>query len=356
MSMVTWVVQNKQGDMNRVYAAGHSSGGMMTNVLLGSYPDVFKAGASFAGVPFACYAQGPVDSLGWNTSCATGKVTLTGMQWGDIVRGAYPGFTGTRPRIQLWHGTADATVDFHNFGEAIKEWTNVLGVSETPTSTENNALMTGWIRTRYANAAGVVEVEAIQETGQPHNLVVDGAEAIHFFGLDGSNPAPGGGGAGGGGGPPGGGGGGSGGTRPGAGGTTPAGGSAGSPGTTTGTGGVVGSGGAPMVTGTGGMTAVMGTGGETAGGILGSGGGFGSGTGGLAAPPQTTASSGGASPPQVGTGGSAPGATTAPADSSGCACAIASGDLRGSALSRVSLMVGLVALGLGRRRPGSPRR
>jgi len=111
-----------------------------------------------------------------------------------------------------------------------------------------------------------------------------------------------------------------------------------------------------MVTGTGGMTAVMGTGGETAGGILGSGGGFGSGTGGLAAPPQTTASSGGASPPQVGTGGSAPGATTAPADSSGCACAIASGDLRGSALSRVSLMVGLVALGLGRRRPGSPRR
>ena len=29
--------------------AGHSSGGMMTNVLVGSYPDVFKAGAAFAG-------------------------------------------------------------------------------------------------------------------------------------------------------------------------------------------------------------------------------------------------------------------------------------------------------------------
>jgi poly(hydroxyalkanoate) depolymerase family esterase len=360
MSMVNWVVQNKQGDANRVYAAGHSSGGMMTNVLLGSYPDVFKAGASFAGVPFACYAQGPVDSLGWNTSCATGKVTLTGMQWGDIVRGAYPGFTGTRPRIQLWHGTADATVDFHNFGEAIKEWTNVLGVSETPTSTENNALMTGWIRTRYANAAGVVEVEAIQETGQPHNLVINGAEAIRFFGLDGSNPVPGGGA---GGGPPGGGGGGAGGPTPtprpgagvGTGGAPAAGGKAG--GQADATGGAVGSGGAPIVNGTGGTSSVAGTGGETGGGIFGSGGSFGSGTGGLTAPPQTNGSSGGSPAPQVGTGGSVPGAT-APAESSssGCACAIAGGNLPDSTLAGLPLIVGLVALGLARRRPGSRRR
>jgi hypothetical protein len=93
----------------------------------------------------------------------------------------------------LWHGSTDTTVAFHNFGEAIKQWTNVLGVSATPTSTENNALQTGWIRTRYADSAGVVEVEAIQETGKGHgDLSVDpeAGEAIHFLGLDGSNPVP----------------------------------------------------------------------------------------------------------------------------------------------------------------------
>jgi acetylxylan esterase len=190
VSMVNYVVQNKNGDVNRVYAAGHSSGGMMTNVMLGSYPEVFKAGAAFAGVPFACFAQGSVDSNGWNGNCATGKVTKTAAQWGDLVRAAYPGFSGARPRMQIWHGTTDGTVDFHNFGEEIKEWTNVLGVSEAPTSTENNALQSTWIRTRYAEESGVVQVEAIEETGQPHNLVVDAAEAIHFFGLDGSNPVP----------------------------------------------------------------------------------------------------------------------------------------------------------------------
>lgn len=198
ISMVNYVLQNKNGDANRVYVAGHSSGGMMTNVLIGSYPDVFKAGAAFAGVAFGCYAIGTVDSLGWNSSCANGNVTQTGMQWADMVRAAYPAFTGTRPRIQLWHGTTDAILNFRNFGEEIKEWTNVLGLSATPTSTENNAIQTSWIRTRYMDSLGVVQVEAIQETGQPHNLVVNQAEAIHFFGLDGTGSVPDGGATGGG--------------------------------------------------------------------------------------------------------------------------------------------------------------
>jgi poly(hydroxyalkanoate) depolymerase family esterase len=191
MSAINYVIANKNGDANRVYVAGYSSGGMMTEAMIGAYPDVFKAGAAFAGVPFGCFAQGNIDSLGWSSTCATGKATMTGAQWGDLVRAAYPGFTGTRPRIQLWHGSIDTTVAFVNFAEAIKEWTNVLGVSETPTSTENNALQTGWIRTRYADSAGVVEVEAIQETGKGHgDLVVDpeAGEAIRFLGLDGSSP------------------------------------------------------------------------------------------------------------------------------------------------------------------------
>ncbi|MES1205568.1 MAG: PHB depolymerase family esterase [Pseudomonadota bacterium] len=190
ISMVNYVVQNKNGDASRVYAAGHSSGGMMTNILLGSYPDVFKAGSAFAGVAFGCFASGSVDSLGWNSGCANGNVTKTGAQWGDLVRAAYPGFMGRRPRMQLWHGTTDAIVLFRNFAEEIKQWTNVHGVSEMPTTTENNIPRSTWIRTRYADSAGVVQVEAIQETGQPHNLVVDAAEAIKFFGLDGSSPPP----------------------------------------------------------------------------------------------------------------------------------------------------------------------
>lgn len=182
MSMVTYVEQHYNGDPTRVYVTGVSSGAMMTNVLLGDYPDVFKAGVAFAGVPFGCFAVNP-DSLRWSSACATGTVTHTAQEWGDIARAAYPGYSGPRPRFQIWHGTADEVLSYVNFGEEIKQWTNVYGISQTPTTTDSP--QSGWTRTRYNGSSGVM-LEAISMQGVPHNLPVNAAEALRFFGLDGS--------------------------------------------------------------------------------------------------------------------------------------------------------------------------
>lgn len=180
VSMVKYVIKNYNADSTRVFASGVSSGAMMTNVLMGSYPDVFKAGSAFAGVPFGCFA-GP---NAWNSECSQGKISKTAQEWGDIVRDAFPAYTGPRPRVQLWHGTKDDVLYFNNFREAIKQWTNVLGVSQTPTSTESNTPAAKWIRTRYADSSGNVLVEAIEETDYGHNLQVKPDHAIVFFGLD----------------------------------------------------------------------------------------------------------------------------------------------------------------------------
>ena len=115
MSMVDYVRQHYTADPARIFATGVSSGAMMTNVLLGDYPDVFTAGAAFAGVPFACFATGRTSE--WNSECANGQVIRTAQQWGDLVREAYPGYTGPRPRMQIWHGTNDETLRYPNFGE-----------------------------------------------------------------------------------------------------------------------------------------------------------------------------------------------------------------------------------------------
>jgi len=50
----------------------------------------------------------------------------------------YPGYTGTRPRMQIWHGSTDGTLAPQNYQETIKQWTNVFGVSQTPTATKKN--------------------------------------------------------------------------------------------------------------------------------------------------------------------------------------------------------------------------
>ncbi|MEV4141198.1 PHB depolymerase family esterase [Dactylosporangium sp. NPDC049742] len=188
MSMVTYVLQHNNGDPDRVFVTGASSGAMMTNVLLGDYPDVFKAGAAFAGVPFGCFAT--TDGSSWNSTCSGGQLNKTPQQWGDLVRAAYPGYTGPRPRMQVFHGTNDTTLAYPNFGEEIEQWTNVLGVSQTPVLTDQP--QSGWTRTRYGNAGTMAPVEAISLAGVGHNLPLAGQAAmvIAFFGLNGTNPPP----------------------------------------------------------------------------------------------------------------------------------------------------------------------
>ncbi len=187
-SMVDWVSRTYSADPGRIFATGISSGAMMTNVLLGDYPDVFSAGAAFSGVPFGCFAT--TDGSEWNSACSGGTVTHTPQEWGDLVRAAYPGYTGPRPRMQVWHGTEDDVLRYPNFGEEIKQWTNVLGVSQTPAATDTP--VAGWNRTRYGGTGDRAPVEAISLQGIGHNLYVTGmaARALTFFGLDSSGPAP----------------------------------------------------------------------------------------------------------------------------------------------------------------------
>lgn len=181
VSMVRWAERNLGADRHRVFATGISSGAMMTNVLLGDYPDVFAAGSVMSGVAFGCFAT--TDGSLWNSACANGDVIKTSGQWGDIVRRAYPGYHGPRPRIQIWHGTADTTLYYPNFGEEVKEWTNVLHAHLAYTDHPQPA----WTHTVYVNREGRPRVDAYSVAGQTHNLgfnYPDWAQlAIHFFGL-----------------------------------------------------------------------------------------------------------------------------------------------------------------------------
>src|SRR3954453_23936197 len=158
VSMITYAERQYSADPNRVYATGSSSGGMMTNEMLALYPDVFKAGAAFMGVPFNCFANA-ADYPPGTSRCTGGSMDRTPQQWGDAVRQAYPGYTGPRPRMQLWHGTADETLRYPNFGEEIKQWTNVQGLSQTPSYTDTP--QSGSTRTRYGGSGPMAPVEAI---------------------------------------------------------------------------------------------------------------------------------------------------------------------------------------------------
>jgi acetylxylan esterase len=175
--MVRYAISTWGADANRVFVTGTSSGAMMTNVLIGAYPDVFKGGAAFSGVPYGCFAGSGL----WNSQCAQGQLIKTAQQWGDQVRSGYPGYTGARPKMQVWHGTTDTTLYPQNFFEEIKQWTNVFGYSQTPVSNSTNTPLYGYSKSVYGP-----NFQAILAQGVGHTVPERAGDVLAFFGLDGT--------------------------------------------------------------------------------------------------------------------------------------------------------------------------
>jgi MYXO-CTERM domain-containing protein len=155
---------------------------MTTQLMLALYPDSYKAGSSFAGVPAGC--QNEFDGAGL---CGVGSQTA--QQWGDRVRAMDPGYTGHRPRVQLFHGDADATIKYPNFGEAIKEWTNVLGLPTSPTMTDMNVTLGTHkaTRQRWKNQCGFVTLDTFSSIGGDHgpsDALFEADYVVPFLGLD----------------------------------------------------------------------------------------------------------------------------------------------------------------------------
>ncbi|MFF0862213.1 PHB depolymerase family esterase [Nonomuraea sp. NPDC003560] len=188
MSMVSYARQRHNVDPAKIVVSGFSSGAMMTNVLAAQYPDVFSAAAAFSGVPAGCFAT--TNGSLWNSECSGGRIVKTAQQWGDQARAMFPGYTGAYPRMQLWHGTADTTLAYANFGEEIKQWSGLNGVSQTPAYTDSPR--SGVTRTRYGGTGAQPRVEGLSFAGEGHSLPLTGMfpHALSFLGLDGTSPGP----------------------------------------------------------------------------------------------------------------------------------------------------------------------
>ncbi|CZR54576.1 related to acetylxylan esterase (subclass of the carboxylic acid esterases) [Phialocephala subalpina] len=182
VNMVKYAVTNYGGDADRVFATGSSSGAMMTNVLAGAYPDVFRAGSVYSGVPDGCfYVSGATTGMatpGWSNSCANGQNIKTAQAWGDLVRSYYPGYNGTYPKMQIFHGTADNTLDYPNLAEQMKEWSNVFGISFTKNVT--GTPQSGYTQMVYGDGTKLVGYSA---QGVGHTVPIHESMDLSWFGI-----------------------------------------------------------------------------------------------------------------------------------------------------------------------------
>ena len=129
-AMVAQAVAAHRLDCRRVYVTGLSAGGAMTAALLATAPEMFAGGAVIAGLPY-----GSASSVTEAFQAMQQVQRHTAQAWGDKVRAASP-FHGPFPAVQIWHGTADTTVNPGNANELVAQWSSVLGLSALPTGTD----------------------------------------------------------------------------------------------------------------------------------------------------------------------------------------------------------------------------
>jgi poly(hydroxyalkanoate) depolymerase family esterase len=161
---IDWMASHHAIDTRRVFVTGLSSGAAMANVMLAVYPEVFAGGAPVAGVPFKC-----ATTVASSLFCNAGTVGKTPQQWGDLVRGATT-WTGPWPRVSIWHGTADGTVNVADLAETMEQWTNVHGVDQVADASDTAGSVSHKV---YRNTAGTAVVETFAISGMGHGQPVD---------------------------------------------------------------------------------------------------------------------------------------------------------------------------------------
>jgi poly(3-hydroxybutyrate) depolymerase len=130
-----------------------------------------------AGVAYRC-AISVVEAF----SCMNPGKDLTPSELGNVVRAA-SSHTGPWPTISIWQGTADYTVAPANATELVEQWTNVHGISATPTRTDTVA---GYPHAVYASTNGSTVVERYTITGMGHGQPLDPGAAAGQCGQSGA--------------------------------------------------------------------------------------------------------------------------------------------------------------------------
>jgi feruloyl esterase len=175
--MIARMVAEHKIDSRRIYITGLSAGGAMTSVMLATYPEVFAGGAVIAGLPF-----GVASNVREALSGMMQSQSRPARELGDLVRKASK-HKGPWPKLSVWHGSADRTVNPANADEIVKQWLDVHGLPSAPMSTAD---VDGYPRDVWWNDDGETVVESYTITDMAHGTPLGSAGSDESYGAAGA--------------------------------------------------------------------------------------------------------------------------------------------------------------------------
>ena len=175
--MIAHMTETHRVDPKRIFITGLSAGGGMTSVMLATYPEVFAGGAVIAGLPF-----GIASNVREALSGMMQSPPRPARELGDLVRKASK-HKGPWPKLSVWHGSADRTVNPANADEIVKQWLDVHGLPSAPMSTGD---VDGYPRDVWWNDDGETVVESYTITDMAHGTPLGSAGSDESYGAAGA--------------------------------------------------------------------------------------------------------------------------------------------------------------------------
>jgi poly(hydroxyalkanoate) depolymerase family esterase len=172
--MIATMVAAHGLDESRIFITGLSAGGAMASIMLATYPELFAGGAIIAGLPF-----GAARSVNDAFARMRGEGYPSDAQLASLVVEASD-HTGPWPRIAVWQGSADQTVDPSNAERIIAQWQLVQGLGAAAPERD---LVDHSRHRLWRDARGRVAIEAYEVIGMGHGT------PLHTTGPDGCGVA-----------------------------------------------------------------------------------------------------------------------------------------------------------------------
>ena len=175
--MIARMVREHEIDERRIFVTGLSAGGAMTSVMLATYPEVFSAGAVIAGLPY-----GVASNVREALNGMFQSPSRPARELGDLVRKASK-HKGPWPKISVWHGSADRTVNPANADEIVKQW---LDLHHLPAAPMSEGTVDGYPRQIWWDADGDTAVESYTITDMAHGTPLGLADNDERYGAQGA--------------------------------------------------------------------------------------------------------------------------------------------------------------------------
>ncbi len=163
--MITYIKKHYPIDQTKIFITGLSAGGAMSVVMMATHPELFNAGAIFAG---GAYKRTTNTMKG-----IFGKKESSAENLAKGVKDQNPNYTGKYPNMIIYQGKDDLIVSHENFISLIKQWTSLHKTDSIPSKTEPGFCGIKDIeRKEYSDSTGEPKVVVYEISNLGHKILV----------------------------------------------------------------------------------------------------------------------------------------------------------------------------------------